>query len=60
MDKPMNVEEVAIYLHKAVSTIYQMTHKKQIPHIKEGGNLLFDRDDINNWLASKKVPVRKC
>lgn len=56
----MNVEEVAIYLHKAVSTIYQMTHKKQIPHIKEGGNLLFDRDDINNWLASKKVPVRKC
>lgn len=58
METPMNVEEIAKYLHKQVNTIYQMTHKKIIPHMKVGGTLLFDREEIDNWLKTKKVQVR--
>ena len=58
MEKPMDVEEIAKYLHKEVNTIYQMTHKRIIPHMKVGGTLLFDKEEIDNWLKTKKVQIR--
>ncbi len=59
MDKPMDSGEIAKYLNKSVNTIYQMTHKRIIPHMKVGGTLLFDKEEIDTWLKSQKVPVRK-
>jgi len=59
MKKYLNITETAEYLGKKKATIYQMTHMRKIPHIKVGGNLLFDIDDLNTWLASKKISVSK-
>lgn len=59
MDKPMDSGEIAKYLNKSVNTIYQMTHKRIIPHMKVGGTLLFDKEEIDTWLKSQQVPVRK-
>ncbi len=57
-DKPMNVEEVAVYLHKSVGTVYSMTHLKQIPYRKQGNRLLFDKKEIDEWLEQSKIPAK--
>ena len=59
MKKYMNIDQAAVYIKKKKATIYQLTHKRQIPHIKSGGGLLFDPEDLDKWLASQKVQVRK-
>jgi len=58
MKKYLTTDEAAEYLNKKKATIYQLTHKKQIPHIKSGGGLLFDPEDLDQWLQSQKVQVR--
>lgn len=59
MKNYMDIDEAAAYIKKKKATIYQLTHKKQIPHIKSGGGLLFDPEDLDKWLAGQKVQVRK-
>lgn len=52
----MTVKELSKLLKISVSHIYTMTSKKSIPHIKLlGKKVLFDKDEILNWLKSKKV-----
>jgi excisionase family DNA binding protein len=53
-DIPMNVKEVASYLHLAVATIYGLTHSGIIPYYKTGKKLYFKKDDIDEWIFSKK------
>lgn len=55
----LNIDEAATLLKLKKSTIYQFTHMKKIPFIRMGSRLLFDLDDLNAWIASKKVQVRK-
>jgi excisionase family DNA binding protein len=59
MKKYLNADEAAEYLNKKKATIYQMTHMRKIPYIKNGGTLLFDVNDLDEWLNTQKVPVRK-
>ena len=52
----MTVKELSNLLKISESHIYTMTSKKSIPHIKLlGKKVLFDKDEIVNWLKSKKV-----
>ncbi len=37
----------------AKSTIYAKVAAREIPHKKEGGKLLFHKDEINEWLNTK-------
>lgn len=46
----MNLEEVAVFLGKSVSTIYAMTSKRRIPFHKRGNKLYFDREEVVAWL----------
>lgn len=59
MKKYLNIDEVSEYINKKKATIYQLTHMRKIPHIKSGGTLLFDPDDLDAWLDSQKIRVRK-
>jgi excisionase family DNA binding protein len=52
-----NIEEVSKALHLAKPTLYAYVNKKKIPHIKLGGKLLFQKDEIAAWLDSMKHPV---
>jgi excisionase family DNA binding protein len=37
---------------KAVATIYDLVHKRQIPHSKQGKDLYFSRRELMEWLQS--------
>ncbi|HSK72089.1 MAG TPA: helix-turn-helix domain-containing protein [Pyrinomonadaceae bacterium] len=39
---------------KAVPTIYDLVHKRLIPHSKRGKDLYFSRKELINWLKSGK------
>jgi excisionase family DNA binding protein len=52
-----NIEEVSKELHLAKPTVYAYVNRKKIPHIKLGGKLLFQKDEITAWLDSMKHPA---
>ncbi len=56
--KPMNIEELSIFISKPVNSIYQFTSKKKIPHVKCGRDLLFFPDEIILWLKSNRVKTK--
>jgi excisionase family DNA binding protein len=56
-NKYYNIEEVSKALHLARPTLYAYVNKKKIPHIKLGGRLLFQKDEIMTWLDSMKHPA---
>ncbi len=39
---------------KAVPTIYDLVHKRLIPHSKQGKDLYFSRTELLDWLKSGK------
>jgi excisionase family DNA binding protein len=41
------------------STIYRMTSQREIPHLKRGGKLLFNRAELVAWLQSASQPVEQ-
>lgn len=44
------IEEVSCYLGIPESSIYKMTAKGVIPHVKLGGRVRFRQADIDRWL----------
>jgi excisionase family DNA binding protein len=44
------IAEVARYLGVPQSSIYKMTAKGVIPHVKLGGRVRFRRADVDRWL----------
>ena len=52
-----SLQEVCEFLDLSKQTVYTLTHKKQIPHIKRAGKLLFSRSEITAWLEQSRQPV---
>lgn len=46
----MTVKEAADYLRCGTSRLYKLTAADAIPHFKEEGRLLFNREDLDEWL----------
>lgn len=57
--KYLSVTELSQFIDQSTQTIYNGTSKNEIPHLKRGGKLLFDRQEIIKWLEEGKRPVRK-
>jgi excisionase family DNA binding protein len=53
----LTLDEASELLDLSKSTIYGMTHRKEIPHIKRRGKLLFEREELDKWLAKFRQPV---
>lgn len=54
------LEEAAIVTGFKKSTLYQLTHKKKIPHYKpNNGAIYFDRVELMDWLRQNKVEVKQ-
>lgn len=49
----MTVEDVASYLKVAVQSVYRWVSQEKIPHLKVGGSLRFDPNEIQEWLRNK-------
>lgn len=54
MVKMLSPEQVSNMLEVKVSTIYQWTHQRFIPHIKIGRFVRFKEDEIEKWLAENQ------
>ncbi len=48
---------LAEYLKVSTKWIYERTHLKEIPYIKIGGQLRFNRKEIDKWLQAGKIPA---
>jgi len=54
----LNVDEAALLLKYEVSTLYEKTSKKQIPHFKKGNTLYFDKNELIKWIKAGKVKTK--
>jgi excisionase family DNA binding protein len=50
----MNIKEVAYYLNITISAVYGLTHRRKIPNYKVGKKLYFKKEEIDNWILSKR------
>lgn len=53
----LNISEVAQVLGVTPKTIYSWVHTRQIPYVKVGRLVKFDRKDIEAWIQARKVPI---
>jgi len=54
----MKSPEVCKYLKMKISTLYQLTHKKEIPFIKKGKTMYFIKEEIDKWLSEGKQEMK--
>ena len=47
-----DLEDCASWIKKSTSTVYKYVSNKQIPHIKNGKRVLFNKKEIFAWLNS--------
>jgi excisionase family DNA binding protein len=47
----MNIHTAAGYLDWPRQRLYKLAAQGAIPHYKQDGRLLFNRDDLDGWLA---------
>lgn len=52
MKNYIDIKRLVDYLPLTKSTIYTMVNKKQIPYKKIGSKLIFDRDEIDEWVEN--------
>ena len=55
----MKVAQVSEMIDVKEKTIYDWVHKRQIPHLKLGRLVRFDRSEIESWLSTKKRTISK-
>ncbi len=48
----MTLAETSEYLRWSKHRIYKLTSARAIPHIKQEGRLLFNRTELDRWLAA--------
>ncbi|MBW4971174.1 helix-turn-helix domain-containing protein [Croceibacter atlanticus] len=51
----MTIKQLSAYLDLSLSAIYKLTSSKEIPHVKRGKRLYFDKKDIDAWVLEHKV-----
>jgi excisionase family DNA binding protein len=54
-----SVEEAASYLGLKKSTLYAWARRRQIPSVKIGRRLLFDRNDLDLLIETEKRRVEQ-
>ncbi len=51
IEKPLTLDEAAVYLDVAKSTLYKLTSANKIPHYKpRGKRVYFTKGELNTWL----------
>jgi excisionase family DNA binding protein len=49
----ITVKELCEWIRLSRSKVYSLISTKEIPHIKVGGKILFDKEKIQNWIDSQ-------
>ncbi len=53
----LNVRDLCNYLEIEINTVYSWVYQKKIPYLKIGRLVKFDKQEIDRWIDSKRVPV---
>ena len=51
----LDVKQAAEFLHLEITTIYEKTSRKLIPHFKKGNKLYFNSGELEAWIQQGKV-----
>jgi excisionase family DNA binding protein len=54
-EKMLNAKEAAAYLSIKLSTLYEKTSGKQIPHVKQGNKVFFYLEELKQWRRKGRV-----
>jgi len=55
---PLDVEQAAKFLKIQITTLYEKTCHKTIPHFKKGNKLYFHKSDLLEWVKQGKVSTK--
>jgi hypothetical protein len=53
MNNFVTVKELSAWLRLSKSKIYSLVYGKQIPFVKIGAKILFDKEKITNWIEEQ-------
>jgi excisionase family DNA binding protein len=53
--KYFTTKELSQYLGRSEKAIRNLCFRREIPHFKPAGRLLFDIEEINSWIQSHEV-----
>jgi len=51
----LDVKQAADFLRLKITTLYEKTSEKTIPHFKKGNKLYFNKPELQDWVQSGKV-----
>jgi excisionase family DNA binding protein len=51
----LDVKQASDFLRLKITTLYEKTSEKTIPHFKKGNKLYFKRDELDTWVQEGKV-----
>jgi excisionase family DNA binding protein len=54
MEKYFTVKQVSDYLNRSPGAIRNLVLRRAIPYRKPAGRLLFDRDEIDQWIKNSE------
>lgn len=58
--KMLTLEEAARYLSVSKSNLYQLIHRRAIPHYKPNGKMVyFNRLELDKWLQRNRIDETK-
>ena len=55
----LDIQEMAQYTGLSVHTLYTMVSQRRIPFVKMGRLTKFDRVEIDKWIVTNSVKVRR-
>jgi len=55
--KLLTIDDLAHFLNVKAKTLYSMVHRSEIPFIKVGRLLRFNREHIETWLSNRRNRV---
>ena len=57
--QPLDITEAAKLLKLKVTTLYEKTCRKIIPHFKKGNKIYFDKTELLAWVKGGKVRTQE-
>jgi excisionase family DNA binding protein len=55
----LDIHQASEFLKLKITTLYEKTSRKQIPHFKKGNKLYFHLSELQEWIKQGKVKTRE-
>lgn len=53
--KILDIKQASEFLHLKITTIYEKTSRKLIPHFKKGNKLYFNLSELEEWIGQGRI-----